>query len=361
MRVAIVHDYLTQRGGGERVVLEMAAAFPDAPVYTSLYASDLTFPEFKNLDVRPILPNVAALRNRHRWAFPYLAQGFSRFHVEADVALVHSSGWAHGASTSGRKVVYCSNPARWLYQADEYFGESAGVLRRGLSPVFSRLRSWDQAAAASADKYLTNSETVARRIDRHYGISAEVLHPPAGLSKNGETSCPESLPSGPFVLVVSRLMKHKNVDVAIEAINSIPGVSAVVVGDGPERSAIDARFSGRVCLLRSVSDSELRWLYREAVAVMAASHEDYGLVPVEAAQFGTPVVALRKAGFRETVREGVSGEFFDEPSAPLAADALHRALARTWDSDRIQEHATNFSAQRFRDQLQRSVEQAIRT
>lgn len=148
--VAIVHDYLTQRGGAERVVLEMAAAFPDAPLYTSLYDPGGTFDEFRSLDVRTgPLDRRSLLRRHHRLALPFLARSFDEMFVDADVVLCSSSGWAHGVRTSGRKVVYCYTPARWLYQPERYF---RGVLPRvGLKVLAPRLRRWDADAAAGAD------------------------------------------------------------------------------------------------------------------------------------------------------------------------------------------------------------------
>lgn len=124
MTVALVHDYLTQRGGAERVVLSLRRAFPDAPIYTSLYDPAGTFPEFGAADVQPLPLNLLApLRRRHRLALGLLAPSFSRLRVEADVVVCSSSGWAHGTAATGRKIVYCHAPARWLYQGERYLGE----------------------------------------------------------------------------------------------------------------------------------------------------------------------------------------------------------------------------------------------
>src|ERR1700719_2772719 len=120
--VAIVHDYLTQRGGAERVVLAMHRAFPAAPIYTSLYEPDLTFPEFRDVDVRPSYLNRSQfLRRQHRLALPLLPHAFSTLEVDAKVVLCSSSGFAHGIHTTGTKLVYCYSPARWLYKRADYF------------------------------------------------------------------------------------------------------------------------------------------------------------------------------------------------------------------------------------------------
>ena len=187
VQVAIVHDYLTQRGGAERVVLSMLKAFPGAPVYTSLYEPGSTFPEFAEVDVRvSSLNRVRALRQDPRRALAVLARAFDEMHVDADVALCSSSGWAHGCRASGRKLVYCHNPARWLYQTNDYFGTDPHLVARfGLSLLRRRLLRWDKAAAASADRYLTQSRAVQSRIATAYGRMADLLPAPASLDLTG--------------------------------------------------------------------------------------------------------------------------------------------------------------------------------
>ena len=149
--MAVVHDYVTQRGGAERVVLAMLEAFPSAPLYTSLYDPERTFPGFRDADVRALPMNkLALLRRRHRLAFPLLARAFSGLEVQADVVFCSSSGWAHGVRTRGRKVVYCHAPARWLYQSDRYLRRGRGPASAALAAFRPRLLEWDRRAAATA-------------------------------------------------------------------------------------------------------------------------------------------------------------------------------------------------------------------
>jgi glycosyltransferase involved in cell wall biosynthesis len=241
--LAIAHDYLTQRGGAERVVLAMSKAFPEAPIYTLLYDPDGTFPEFRDRRiVTSPLNRVGPLRRHHRAALPLLPVAASRLHVPADVVLASSSGWAHGFRTDGRLIVYCHNPARWLYQADEYLGPGwrAALKRTALAPVRAGLVRWDRRAAARAERYLANSSVVRERILRAYGIQAELLFPPAGVSVHGsQAPVPELLDwSGEgYHLVVSRLLPYKNVDVVIEAFTGLDE-RLVVVGSGPEEERL---------------------------------------------------------------------------------------------------------------------------
>src|SRR5919204_3142757 len=175
-RIALAHDYLTQRGGAERVVLSLVRAFPHAPLYTSLYDPLGTFPEFARVDVRTSPLNVLApLRQRHRLALPLLAPAFSRLRIAAEVAICSSSGWAHGARVDGRKVVYCHAPARWLYQTGRYLGDAGLLPRAAIAALRVPLERWDRKAAAATSRYLTNSTWIAYEIRRIYGIEAEVL------------------------------------------------------------------------------------------------------------------------------------------------------------------------------------------
>src|SRR5207253_10486494 len=178
MRIALVHDYVTQRGGAERVALAMTRAFPGAPLYTSLYQPATTFPEFAAVDVRPTgLNAVSLLRRKHRLALPVLAPVFSLSRVDADVVLCSSSGWAHGVRTDGRKIVYCHAPARWLYQPHRYAERwsPSDVARRVMR---SPLEAWDRRAAHSATRYLANSTAVAAQIAALYGVTAHVAPRP---------------------------------------------------------------------------------------------------------------------------------------------------------------------------------------
>jgi glycosyltransferase involved in cell wall biosynthesis len=311
--IAIVHDYLTQRGGAERVVLALAAAFPGAPIHTSLYDPEGTFPEFGRLDIRSAPINrIAPLRLHHRIALPLFAPSFSALTVDAGVTVCSSSGWAHGARVTGRKVVYCHTPARWLYQSERYlagFGGPAGLVLGALKPA---LRSWDKKAAATAHRYLVNSTVVRRRVADVYGIDAEVVPAPVGVDPSGVADPVPGIKPG-FFLCVSRLLSYKNVGAVVAAFAHLSDLELVVVGTGPMQEELAAGATRNVRLLGRVTDGELRWLYRNAIGLLAASYEDFGLTPVEAAAYGTPTAALRWGGFLDTIAEGRTGVLFDHP------------------------------------------------
>jgi glycosyltransferase involved in cell wall biosynthesis len=351
MRLAIAHDYLTQRGGAERVVLAMLKAFPGAPLYTSLYDPHGTFPEFRCVDVRTTpLNHVRALRTNHRLAFPLLAPAMSLIRIDADVVLCSSSGWAHGVATDGRKIVYCHGPARWLYQADRYEERLGKVGRAALIALHPALRAWDTRAARSAGVYLANSRHVATALLELYGAAAEVLPPPPAIIPRGSQRPVEELEPG-FFLCVSRLLPYKKVDEVAAAFAHLDAERLVVVGRGPDEARVRAVAGGNVRLLKKVEDDELRWLYANCAAVVTAAYEDFGLTPVEAAAFGKPTVALRFGGFLDTLRENVTGLFFDRPKPDAIAQALLEMRARTWPADVLKQHAARFSEERFVQRL----------
>jgi len=360
--VALAHDYVTQRGGAERVVLNMAAAFDDAPLYTTLYDPAGTFPEFAGLDIRVSpLDRIGVLRRAHRLAMPLLAHTVSNMTVDADVLLVSSSGWAHGMRTSGRKIVYCHTPARWLYQRDRYLGAgrrgpAAVAASLALDGLGRRLRQWDRAAALSADRYLANSTVTRDAIKQVYGIEAQVVPPPPALLPDGPQIAVDGTEPG-FLLCVARLLPYKNVDAVIDAVAQMPGARLVVVGSGPDsgRLAAKAATTSGVKLLGRVDDAQLRWLYANCSALVAASYEDYGLSPLEAASFGKPSVVLRAGGYLDTVIDGRTGVFFDEPMPGQVAAALDAAASVPWDERVLCAHAETFSADRFEARLREIV------
>ena len=364
-RVAIAHDYLTQRGGAERVVLTLMKAFPEAAVHTTLYDPSSTYPEFAHADVRTSpLNRVAALRRDHRLALPLLATAASRMRVDADVVIASSSGWAHGFDTRGRTVVYCHNPARWLYQTDEYLGGTAwrSPLGPPLMAMRPFLRRWDRRRADEVDLYLANSRVVQQRIATTYGRDAELLPPPHGMDASApREEVPELADWDPgYALVVSRLLPYKNVDAVIEAVRR-SGRRLVVVGRGPEEARLRATLPDHVRLLGGLSDAQLRTVYAGAGVLVAASHEDFGLAPLEAAAFGVPAVALRGGGFLETVLEGETGLFFDRPTPDDIAVALAVSDHHAWDGDRLRARAEEFGESHFIERIRSIVLDAGRS
>lgn len=366
-RVAIAHDYLTQRGGAERVVLSLMRAFPDAQVHTLLYDPDGTYPEFRDADIKVSpLNRVSPLRRDHRLALPVLRPFADRMRIDADLTVVSTSGWAHGFPTTGKKLVYCHSPARWLYLSDEYLGGSAlsspkGLALTALQPSLVR---WDQTAARSCEAYLSNSTTVRDRIQRVYGFDAAAVFPPFGVTAGGAeepiAEAEEWLSDRTgFHLVVSRLLPYKNVDRAAAAFSQLPDERLLVIGRGPERDRLIAQAPDNVRFVEGLSDAQMRWAYAHADALIAASFEDFGLTPLEAAAYGKPTFALHAGGYLDTVVEDLNGLWFEHSDADLIADAVQRGRAVEWDPGRIREHAASYDEARFIQELRGHAEAVL--
>lgn len=346
--VAIVHDYLTQKGGAERVVLSMLEAFPGAPLYTSVYDPDATFPEFRDHDVRTLWTDkVPGLRRDHRRGLLLYPFAFSGLTVDADVTICSSSGFAHGVKSTGRKLVYCYTPARWLYgEADSYLAGWPLAVRALARFIAEPLRRWDQRNALSANAVVTSSTAVRDRIQKTYGIDATVLPPPVYVDTAGpQRHLPDIEPG--FLLSVGRLLTYKNVDAVVTAMAELSDQRLVVIGTGPERARLEAMAGPNVTFVGEVNDAALRWCYANCAGLVSASFEDYGLTPIEAAAYGKPSAVLRRGGFLDTVVEAGTGVFFDTVSPKAIARATERLLATGWDACDLAARAAGYSPAAF--------------
>lgn len=362
-RVAIAHDYLTQRGGAEKVVLSMARAFPDAPIYTLLYDPANTYPEFADLDVRVSrLNRIRSLRTHHRAALPLLPVAASAMRIDADVTVISSSGWAHGFRSTGAKLVFCHSPARWLYLPDMYLGEHTGAVQRtGLRMLSGPLRAWDARAAHSCDRYLAVSTVIRQRIAEAYGIEAEVVPSPVNTLAAEPPSPITELDawlgdSTDFYLCVARLLPYKNVEQVVRAFRD-GNRRLVVVGRGPQAEHIRALKTSNVLMLADLSDGQMAMLYHRCRALIAASYEDFGLTPIEAGVYGKPTAALRWGGFLDTVVEGVTGVYFDSPDPASITAALAHLETTTFDPSLIKQAMERYREDRFALALRSAAEE----
>lgn len=356
----MAHDYLTQRGGAERVVLSMLRAFPQATVVTSVYSPATTFAEFGDYDVRTTwLQRLPLARRDPRRALPLLARAFSKVSVpDADVVLCSSSGWAHGVSTTAPKIVYCHNPPRWLHQSSDYTAHQPLPVRLAVEVLRNRLTGWDRSAAASAETYLANSTTVRDRILRAYGIDAEVVPPPVGIDVTGPREPVPGVRPG-FLLNVSRPRGYKNSHLVAEAVASLAEVDLFMVGGLPERSD-GAAWPENLYGARDLTDAQMRWLYANCSGLLAVSHEDFGLTPLEANAFGKPVACLRAGGYLDSLAPEVSGVFIERLSLEHVRDGIRRLRAGTFHASEIVAHAAAFDEQTFGRRLRAVVDQVLR-
>ncbi|GAC1441343.1 MAG: glycosyltransferase family 4 protein [Mycobacteriales bacterium] len=352
--VVIVHDYLTQRGGAERVVLSMCKAFPGARLLTSIYNPETTYPEFKDLRVETSALNAnPVFRHDPRLAFPLLAGVFRRWEVSADVVLASSSGWAHGISTNAPKVVYCYNPPRWLYQREEYVRGLSSVGKVALASLSKRLQVNDKRRAAEAAHYVTLSSVVQKRIRAVYGRPSTIVAPPVVLSAEQPQEAVADIEPG-YLLTISRPRSYKNVDVICQAIAERPNERLVVVGPLP-RPPTGGRWTSNVISVGRVSDAGLRWIYQHCRAVVAASHEDFGLTPLEGNCFGKPAMVLQAGGFLDTLVPEQTGIFFDQVSVTSVLDGLDRLDAQVFDPVTIRKHGESYNEDVFISHIRQVV------
>jgi glycosyltransferase involved in cell wall biosynthesis len=351
-RVAIVHDYLNQRGGAEKVVLTMSNMWPHAPIYASLYRPASTFAEFRGRDIRTSFLDRVPVDRGFRNLFPLYPAAFRSFgEIDADVVIASSSGWGHMARTTQEAVhvVYCHTPARWLYR-DEHLSAAGRVAasQRLLAPFAGGLRRIDARAAHRADAYIANSASVAKRIRAAYGIDATVVHPPV----DTERFAPR--PRGERLLVISRLLPYKRVDLIVAAARKL-GRGLDVVGDGPSLAELRRSAGPGTAFHGAVEEDAVTALLEACSAVCVAGEEDFGIVAVEAQAAGKPVVAYGRGGALETVTHGLTGVLFREQTVPCVIDALTACAELTTPPAQIAASAARFSVQAFADGLKRAI------
>lgn len=350
MNIAIVHDYLGQCGGAERVVLELAAMFADAPIYTSFYAPDHTFPQFAERTVRTSYLQ-GRVRPRHfRSAVLRYPKAFRDFDLrDFDAVVVSTSAFAHHVAHR-RSFVYCHTPPRFLYDTAAY--GMPRVVASGGAPALAFLRNADRRAAAAHVAYAANSARTAERIARTYGRTAPVIHPPlwtAHLPKH-----PVPLPDRPRALVVSRLLPYKRVDVAIHAC-ALAGIPLTIVGDGPEDGRLRREAGGGVRFLGPVNDSEFAELFADHSVVLVTGTEDFGYIPVEANYAGRPVIAFAAGGALETVVPGVTGLLVHGHDPQDWAAALREVRRRQWQPGNLRQSTARFHGAAFRTAIREWV------
>ncbi|MEQ1785814.1 MAG: glycosyltransferase [Acidimicrobiales bacterium] len=342
-----------QRGGAERVLLSMLRAAPCAPVITAFYEPDQCYEAFASIDVRTLpIGRIAALKGRHRATLPLLPAVWSAAHVDAEVVLCGTSGWAQGIRTDAHKIIYVHAPARWLYEPHDYLKHSGRAARWGQRATSGPLRRWDRRTMATGDRYVTQGSVMQRALRERYGIDAEVLPPASSLRVDGPRRPIEGLAAG-FILCPSRLMPYKHVDVVIEAFRALPDEQLVVAGGGPLWEQLRSAAPANVRFVGEADEDQMRWLYDACDALVSAAVEPFGLTTVEAAAFGKPAVAVRAGGFVDTVVDGVTGVHFDGIEPVALAAAVRRLRATTFDADAIRCHAARYSEDAFVERVGR--------
>jgi glycosyltransferase involved in cell wall biosynthesis len=359
VKIAIVHDYLNQAGGAERVVATLHRMYPDAPIFTTLFDAAVVGEPLASADVRVSwMQRLPGWRRHFKAYLPLYPFAVRSFDLRGfDLIISSSSAWAKGIRVpdGALHVCYCYTPMRWAWSFDDYVGRSElGLVARGAAGLVMRtLRRWDVRTAATVHRFIAISTEVAKRIRDTYGRESDVVFPPVQVERFTATSVSED-----FFLVVSRLNSYKRIDLAVGAC-SLLGVPLIVVGDGPDREKLEnmagptVRFTGRL------PDADVARLFERCRALILPGVEDFGLTPLEANAAGRPVVSFGAGGVLDTVRDGETGVLFHELTERALADALTAVAARTWDAARLRAHAEQFAEPVFEERFRAAVDGAV--
>jgi glycosyltransferase involved in cell wall biosynthesis len=352
-RVALVHDWLTGMRGGEKVLDALCVLCPDAHIFTLLHVPGSVS---GRIAARPLHASfVQHLPRAPRWyrnylpLFPAAVESFDLDGFDLVISSSHCAVKSVVVPGRARHLCYCHSPMRYAWdQFDAYFGPARlGRASRLARAALRPLARWDAATSGRPDRYVANSQYVARRIRRYYNRSAAVVAPPV----DTVFYTPAAGAPGPYLLVVSALVPYKRLDIAIHAARAA-GMPLKIAGEGGDRARLEALAGPDVEFLGRATDETVRELYRGATAVLLPGEEDFGIVPVEAQACGRPVIALARGGALETVVDGETGLLVDstEPGAWAAAmqrvrDAVSAGTA--FLPGRIRAHAEQFSRERF--------------
>ena len=338
MKVALVHDYLTQQGGAERVFELLCKYFPNADVFTSLYDAEKTIDLGDRSVNTTFLQRIPFASRYFRLLAPFYYPAFRALDLqEYELIVSSSSSFAKGVRTrpESQHICFCHNITRFLWDTQVYlkgyqeFQSFAPIIE----PIFNYLRKLDVQYSKEPDLYIANSTTVAKRIEEIYEKPAITINYPVDESKFIFGDRKES-----FYLVSCRLLSYKRVDIIIEAFNCL-GWPLLIAGDGPERQRLEAKALPNIRFLGYVDDSERAQLMSAARAVVVAALEDYGLVPIEANLSGTPVIAYGAGGVLDTQVPGLTGLFFHHQTPAAVEAALLEASQREWNYQMIRDHA----------------------
>jgi glycosyltransferase involved in cell wall biosynthesis len=356
-RVALVHDFLVDVRGAERVFLALCDLFPEAVLFTAVYDEEGTEGRFAHREVRTsFLQRVRPTARTFRALLPLYPAAMESLDLRGyDLVISSSSAWAHGVipDDGAVHVCYCHNPFRYAWNARQETLAARGPFgRAALGAVFQRWRQWDWIAAQRVDAYIANSQTTKRRVARYFGREATVLHPPVEV----ERFTPGT--PGEAYVVLSELMPHKRIDVAIRAFNELRN-PLVVVGNGPDARRLHRLAGPTVSFTGRVSDAEAAHLLARARALVVTATEEFGIAAVEAQAAGRPVIALHEGGVRETVVDGETGAFFEHPEPAALADVVRSFDALAVDPAACVANARRFDTAHFRRGLRAVVELAL--
>jgi glycosyltransferase involved in cell wall biosynthesis len=357
LRVALVHDFLLDVRGAERVFLELCSIWPEADIYTAVYDEQGTEGRFAGRRVHSsFLRHLRPSARTFRALLPLYPAAIQSFDLSRyDLVVSSSSAWAHAVLCDDRTVhvSYCHNPFRYAWNEREptIAQRRSPLMRWFLREFFRRWRRWDRAAAQRTDAYVANSEITRERILEYFGREARVVHPPVDTGRFAPGAVSD------HYAIVSELMPHKQIDVAINAFNRLH-LPLVVVGDGPAARRLQRLAGPTIGFTGRVSDGEVEDILRSARALIVTAVEEFGIAVVESQAAGRPVIARRAGGALETIVDGVTGCFWAGGPEELAKAVLRFDDAAV-DPQACVENAARFDRARFREEMVAEVDAAL--
>jgi glycosyltransferase involved in cell wall biosynthesis len=370
VKVAVVHDWLDTWRGGEKVLAEILAMYPDADLFALVdFLSDGDRLALHGKQVTTsLLQHVPFARSSFRRLLPLFPRAIESLDVSSyDLVISSSHAVAKGARTrpGQRHICYCYTPMRYAWDLRDQYLRQAG-LDRGLSGfvarrTLSRLSAWDRASSARVDDFIAISLHIANRIERCYGRTSTVIYPPVSIDPIDSPR-----PRGAAYVTVSQLVPYKRVDLIVEAFRQLPERELVVIGEGPQWSRIRALASPNTRMLGRVSDAERNHWLAGARAFIFAAEEDFGIAPVEAQAMGTPVIAYGEGGASETIRgldaAAPTGVLYRPQSVAAIVEAIRRFEHEETRirPDACRENARRFDRGRFRREFRDFVDARMR-
>lgn len=345
MKVALVYDRVNKWGGAERVLLAFHKIFPEAPLFTSVY-NPKTAPWAKVFDIKTsFLQRFPKAKTSHELYATLMPLAFESFNFDDyDLVVSVTSEAAKGIITKPytRHICYCLTPTRYLWSGyNDYF--KSPFLRFLSKPAVSYLRNWDKISAQRPDEYIAISTEVKNRIKKYYNRNSTIIYPPLTLGNFKS----QMKASGDYFLVVSRLTNfYKRVDIAIKACNELK-LPLKIIGKGLDKKKLMRMAGPTVEFLEDLTDEELSSYYKNCRALIFPAREDFGLAMVEAQSFGKPLIAFRGGGALEIIREGVTGEFFNEQTPISLRKVLKSFNEKRYNTKLCRENSEKFSLERF--------------
>jgi len=359
LNIALVHEWLTNVAGSEKVLLAMKEIYANAPIFTSVFDPKKAKP-FAKFEVRTSLLNkIPLMKSRREFLVPFTPFAFEQFDFSKyNLVISNTSMAAKGVITKPDTIhiTYCNTPPRYLWEPNVDPRARKGRFSFLREKVAHEMRLWDRVASDRVDYFIANSQYVARRIKKYYKRGSVVVYPPVDI-ESFKIAPKEDVKD--YYLFVSRLVNYKKCDLVIEAFNDL-GLPLKVIGIGHDKAMLQKMAKNNVEFLGYLSDEDMKKYYSEAKAFIFPAEEDFGIVPVEAMASGRPVIAYRKGGAAETVVEGVTGTFFDEHTPQCLIDTVKNFDANVYDSVKIREHSTKFSKDRFKKEFVGVIEKIIR-